>query len=132
MKTAQRTEPGATSRAFWRLLADYETVSRDETTALRAQDFETAGDIQALKAVIFAALEECGRALGIDRREASLHQRLEKIAAGERANHVFVGQLLAGNAAERKALNAARTRLRSLLHSYVSLDSAGGSFLARG
>lgn len=119
--------------AFWRLLADYERISRDETTAIRGEDFETVATIQALKAVLFATLEGSGRDLGIDRREASFHARLEKIAAAERANQAFVKQLLARNAAERRTLDTARSRLRDLLHSYVSIKApSGGSFFARG
>lgn len=133
MREVQRREARTSSSHFWRLLSDYESSSRDETTALRAQDFETVATIQALKAVILAAMEQSGREIGIDRRQASLHERLEKIAAGERANHAFVTELLTGNSAERITLKAARSRLRALLHSYVLLDPpSGGSFLARG
>ena len=121
------------SAAFWRLLADYERISRDETTAIRGEDFETAATIQALKALLLATLEDSGRSLGIDRREASFHARLEKIAAAARANQLFVKQLLARNAAERRTLDTARSRLRGLLHSYVSTKAPGsGSFFARG
>ena len=136
-----RTRIGRTTRresdrvgdAFWRLLADYESTSRDETTAIRGQDFETVAEVQTLKSLLFAALEDCARDLGIDRRDASFHERLEKIAVGERANQAFVKQLLARNAAERRTLDTARSRLRGLLHSYVALKApCGGSFFARG
>jgi len=119
--------------AFWRLLAEYERISRDETVAIRSEDFETAATIQALKALLFLTLESSGRDLGIDRRQASFHARLEKIADAERANQTFVKQLLAQNAAERRTLDTARSRLRGLLHSYVSLQvPSGGSFFAQG
>ena len=119
--------------AFWRHLADYERISRDETTAIRAEDFETAASIQELKATLFDALHEGGRELGMDRREASFHERLEKIADGERANETFVRQLLARNAAERRTLLTARARLRGLQHSYAPASASGGTaFLARG
>ena len=128
VETASRS-----SAAFWRLLADYERISRDETTAIRGEDFETAAGIQAIKALLFATLEDSGRELGIDRRQASFHARLEKIADDERANQAFVKQLLARNAAERRTLDTARSRLRGLLHSYVSIQApGGGSFFARG
>lgn len=123
----------AVPAAFWRILADYERISHDETAAIQAEDFETAETIQVLKATLFAALANGGRELGIDRSEASFHARLEKIAAGERTNQAFVKQLLARNAAERKTLDTARTRLRGLLHSYVPIKPlGGGSFFARG
>lgn len=119
--------------AFWRLLADYERISRDETTAIRAEDFETAARIQELKATLFAAIQDGGRELGMDRREASFAERLEKIADGERANEAFVRQLLARNATERRKLLAARARLRGLQHSYAPASPSGGTaFLARG
>ena len=133
MKSAQDGEEAAPADAFWRLLGEYERISRDETTAIRGEDFETAANIQALKAVLFVTLEDTGRDLGIDRRQASFHERLEKIASGERANQVFVKQLLARNIAERRSLDTARSRLRGLLHSYVSiLPHGGGSFFAEG
>ena len=129
-----KTPPhGAQAAAFWRLLADYERISLDETAAIRAEDFETAAGIQVLKATLLAALQDRGRELGIDRRQAPFHERLEKIADGERANEAFVRQLLARNAAERRTLLTARTRLRGLLHSYATVRPAGGiSFFARG
>lgn len=133
MKPVPEGRPAAPAAAFWRLLADYERISRDETTAIRGEDFETAAAIQALKAVLFATLEDTGRDLGIDRRQPSFHERLEKIAVGERANQAFVKQLLARNTAERKSLDTARSRLRGLLHSYVSIiPHGGGSFFAQG
>ena len=121
----------ASHAAFWRLLADYERSSHDETAALRAEDFESAESIQSLKATLLSALQENGGELGIDRRHASLDARHEKIASGERANEAFVKELLARNAAERRALDTARTRLRGLQHSYVP-HTATGSFFARG
>ena len=122
-----------TAAAFWRLLGDYERISHDETAAIRAEDFETAATIQTLKATLFAALENGGRELGINRSEASFDERLEKIADAERANEAFVKQLLDLNAAERKTLDTARARLRGLLNSYVSIKPpGGGSFFARG
>lgn len=133
MKTAPAGGQAAPAAAFWRLLADYERISHDETIAIRGEDFETAATIQALKEVLFATLENNGRDLGIDRRQASIHERLEKIAVGERANLEFVRQLLARNTAERRSLDTARSRLRGLLHSYVSLiPHGGGSFFAQG
>lgn len=133
MITLSDGKPAAPAAAFWRLLADYERISRDETTAIRGEDFETAAAIQALKAVLFSTLEDNGRDLGIDRRQSSLHERLEKIATGERANLDFLKQLLARNAAEKRSLDASRSRLRGLLHSYVSLaPHGGGSFFAEG
>ena len=133
MKTAPDGKRAAPAVAFWRLLGDYERISRDETTAIRGEDFETAGTIQALKAVLFATLENTGRDLGIDRRQPSFHERLEKIASGERANQAFVKDLIARNIAERRSLDTARSRLRGLLHSYVSIaPRAGGSFFAEG
>lgn len=133
MKSATDGGPAAPAAAFWRLLADYERISRDETTAIRGEDFETAAGIQALKAVLFATIEDSGRDLGIDRRQASFHARLEKIATAERANQAFVKQLLARNLAERRSLDTARSRLRGLLHSYVSITPrGGGSFFAEG
>lgn len=132
MPAAAQPSP-ASAAAFWRLLGDYERICNDETTALRAEDFESAAAIQALKSTLFAALQESGGALGIDRRDAAFHGRLEAIASGECANEAFLRQLLARNAAERKALHTARTRLRGLRHSYVSARPAGGgSFFARG
>ena len=133
MKLVLRKAGKVPSTAFWRLLGDYEDLSGCETAALCGEDFTTVAAIQALKAAIFAAMDEsCGKS-GMDRREASLLERLEKIAAGERANHAYITRLLATNAAERRAINSARVRLRSLQQSYVSMaPRTGGSFLAVG
>ena len=111
VKPASDGKHAAPAAAFWRLLGDYERISRDETTAIRGEDFETAATIQALKAVLFATLENTGRDLGIDRRQASFDERLEKIASGERANQAFVKQLLARNIADRKTLEIGRAHV---------------------
>ena len=133
MKPAQRRAGKVSDAAFWRLLGDYEDLSGCETAALCGEDFVTVAAIQALKAVIFAAMDESCSKSGIDRREASIRQRLEKIADGERSNHAYITRLLATNAAERRAISSARVRLRALQHSYVSMDPrTGGSFLAVG
>lgn len=123
----------ATAAAFWRLLGDYEDLSVCETAALCGEDFATVTSIQALKAVIFAAMEEACDKSGLDCHEPAIHQRLEKIADGERSNHAFITRLIDTNSAERRALNSARVRLRSLQHSYVTLEPrTGDSFLAVG
>jgi hypothetical protein len=135
MKPAQRKAgkvPGGASD-FWRLLGDYEDLSTCETAALCGEDFTTVASIQAMKAVIFTAMDDSCHQSGVDRREPSIRQRLEKIAEGERSNHAFITRRLATNAAERRALNSARARLRSLQHSYVSVEPrTDGAFLAVG
>lgn len=129
---AAQAQPTSAS-AFWRLLGDYERICNDETVALRAEDFQSAATIQTLKATLFAALQENGRELGIDRRQSTFHERLEAIASGERANDAFIEQLLTRNAAEQKSVHAALTRLRGLQHSYAPARPAeSGSFFARG
>jgi len=133
VKPAQGKAGKSTDAAFWRLLGDYEDLSGCETAALCGEDFATVAAVQALKAVIFAAMDESCRKAGIDRSEASLVRRVEKIADSERSNHAYITRLLATNAAQRRALNSARARLRSLQHSYVSMQPThGGSFLAVG
>lgn len=133
MKPVQARAAKAPGTAFWRLLGDYEDLSGCETAALYGEDFATVAAIQALKAVIFAALDESCRKAGIDRREDSILRRVEKIADGERSNHAYISRLLAENAAERRAVNSARSRLRSLQHSYVSIEPrSGGTCIAVG
>lgn len=123
----------ASPAGFWRLLGDYERICNDETAALRAEDFESAATIQALKATLLAGLQEKGRELGIDRSDSSFRERLEAIASSEQANEAFVAKLLTRNATERISLDAARIRLRGLRHSYASYKPVGsGSFFARG
>jgi len=133
-RPAFRGAPGAPAAGdtLWRLLRDYENTSRDEITAIRAQDFETVATLQSLKALLFAGIEDRARELGIDSGHAEYRKRLEKIAEGERANHAFMKTLLDRNAAERKSLNSARARVRALQHSYVSVRPQERSFSARG
>lgn len=133
MKPAQRRAGKGPDAAFWRLLGDYEDLSGCETAALYEEDFVTAAAIQALKVVIFAAMDESCSKSGIDRREASILERMEKIADGERSNHAYIARLLAANTAERRAINSARVRLRSLQHSYVTIEPrTAAAFLAVG
>ena len=133
MKTSQRRAGKIPGAAFWRLLGDYEDLSRSETAALHGEDFASLVAIQSLKSAVFAAMDESCRRHGINRSESALLARMEKIAAGETANLTFLTQRLAANAAERRALSSARARLRSLQHSYVSLEPRQRcSFLALG
>lgn len=119
-------------QTFWRLLRDYERLTRDETTALSNRDFTAVASVESLKPVLFAALREIGAALGFDRRDPGLRARLELLATHERANLALIGKLLAQATSERQTLNAASLRLRGLEHSYATGGVRAESFFAQG
>ena len=128
----KRHEEMNSPQTFWRLLRDYERLTSDETTALRNRDFEAVASAESLKPVLFSALREIGAALGYDRSDPVLRNRLELLAIHERANLAFVGKLLAQAASERRNLNALLLRLRGIDHTYAVAGARAEAFFAQG
>ena len=74
-------------KSFWRLLADYEALTQQESVAIRHEDFPSLIDAQRIKTTIFPGWLQLGADLGISREvNAELHERLEVVTAQENDN----------------------------------------------
>ncbi len=74
-------------KSFWRLLADYEALTQQESVAIRHEHFPSLIDAQRIKTTIFPGWLQLGAELGISREvNAELHERLEAITAQENDN----------------------------------------------
>lgn len=121
---------------FWRLLADYETLTHQQAVAIRHQNFLLFTGAQCLKATIFTASLSLGNELGITRTtNLELDARLKELQILEDENwHEFE----AGHKSVRKRLEEiiqARVRLRHIRAHYQSKQNPGAvaeAFIARG
>ena len=116
---------------FWRLLGDYERLTRDECAALGGLDFAALQSIQPRKPLIVEALRALARELRLDRHAAALRGRIDALLAAERANLSRAARLLAELADERRQLDAARSRLRGL-NAYAVSPVRPAGFVAHG
>jgi hypothetical protein len=118
-------------RTFWRLLGDYERLTRDESAALRDRDFALLAEIQERKPLLFASLQELAASAGLDRRHLALNDRLESLRALEESNAALLASQLASSRAEHRAIEGLRHRVRGLGQAYGSAPATPG-FVLRG
>ena len=117
-------------RNFWRLLADYERLTQNESVSLGARDFDEVESIQLCKDPLLVKLESYASEAGLDRRNAELSRRIDIVLASERRNEKLVGAMVARAGLERQSLEAARLRLRELGSVYVPEKSERTAFSA--
>lgn len=103
---------------FWRLLGDYEGLTRDETAALHTGDFSALSGIHERKPLILCELVRLGNSLGINRERAELDGRLRTISQIEQDNAALVSTYISKNRSELQALDAASERLRAMKQAY--------------
>ena len=103
---------------FWRLLGDYEGLTRDETAALHNGDFSALSGIHERKPLILCELVRVGNALGINRERAELDGRLRTISQIEQDNAALVNEFITKNRQELQALEVASDRLRAMKQAY--------------
>ena len=118
------------ARNFWRLLADYERLTQNESVSLAARDFVEVESIQSCKDLLLVKLESYAGEAQLDRRNAELSSRIDIVLASERRNEKLVGAMVARASLERRSLEAARQRLRELGSAYLTEISARTAFSA--
>ncbi len=117
-------------RDFWRLLAEYERLTRDESFSLKSEDFAEVDALQNCKDTVLEKLEALAGEAGLDRRNAELARRIDVLIEIERQNEKRVGAMIARDAAQTRSMDAARLRLRRLGNIYVREKSELGAFSA--
>ena len=113
---------------FWRLLADYETLTYRQAVALRHKNAQTFTEAQRLKATIFSVWLRLGIELGITRAaNAELDVRLDRLGLLEDENrHYFEAE----REAVRRRLGEvtrARLRLQCVRRNYQWQESPGAA-----
>ena len=113
-------------KKFWRLLADYEALTRQEAVAIAHENFLALIDAQRLKTTIFPDWLQLGGDLGIHREEnPELHERLEGITALENDNMLALTVIRESARQRIGELSQARQRLAQLRRNYREKEIPG-------
>jgi hypothetical protein len=111
---------------FWRLLGVFESLSRNETVALKERNFPCLSRIQDTKTQILADLLDLAKELGIDCTHPRVKVPVHKILENQRLNALLIKNYLSAKATARLAAESTVRRLRRLGKIYNS-GSPGGS-----
>ena len=103
---------------FWRLLADYERLTVDESAALGAGDFDELAAIQNLKDPVLETMRALAKSAALDRTNPQLAGRVDQVLVNAARNKKLIDTMLTRAHAERQNLDAARQRLRGLGTAY--------------
>ena len=104
---------------FWRLLTDYEALTRQETVAVWHRDYPSLEEAQRLKGIIFPVWQRLGEELGLNRSNSpELERRLEAISAAEAVNLEALDVQRQAAQARMGELSATRQRLNSVGRNY--------------
>jgi hypothetical protein len=103
---------------FWRLLGDYERLTKNESAALLAGAFDDLAVIQDLKEPVLETMRTFARTAGLDRRNSELARRVDQLLIHAERNRKLIETMLTRAKVERLNLDAARARLRGLSTAY--------------
>ncbi len=117
-------------RDFWRLLSEYERLTQNEACALKSEDFAEVEALQECKSSLLGKLGGLLNASRLDRSDEELLRRVASLIESEKRHEKMAGSMLAGAAARKRAIEAARSRLRELGTLYDSDKSERRSFSA--
>jgi DNA repair ATPase RecN len=116
---------------FWRLLEDYERLTKNESAALLAGAFDDLAVIQDLKDPVLETMRTFAMAAGLDRRNSELARRVDQLLLHAERNKKLIETMLTRAHVERQNLDAARQRLRGLGTAYRP-ENAPTAFSAHG
>jgi DNA repair ATPase RecN len=116
---------------FWRLLGDYERLTKNESAALLAGAFDDLAVIQDLKDPVLETMRTFAQAAGLDRRNSELARRVDQLLVHAERNKRLIETMLTRAHVERQNLDSARQRLRGLGTAYRP-DHAQAAFSAHG
>lgn len=106
-------------RKFWRLLGDYERLTRDETLAIQEQNYPVVADLSARKTVLFLEMQSLGKTLDIDRAHPALKSRIDPLIETEQRNAALLNKCVSETCCHRQTLEAATKRLRNFERVYT-------------
>ena len=120
----------AGERDFWRLLTEYERLTRNESFSIQSEDFAEVAALQKCKDSILAKLQALGAECGLDRKNPELSRRMDNLIESERRNEKLLATMVVRAGTNLRSLDATRSRLRGLGNIYVSEKSEHRSFSA--
>lgn len=124
------------NKRFWRLLSDYEELTRGETAAVQHRDYPSLEAAQERKSDILRVLQRTAAHLGLDRTNCpELVRRLDAVSAAEAANLEALAARRVRMQQQSDELRASWQRFRSVRKNYGSEPSPGvpmGGFAACG
>ncbi len=103
---------------FWRLLGDYERLTKNESAALLAGAFDDLAVIQDLKEPVLETMRSFAATAGLDRANSELARRIDQLLVHAERNKKLIETMLCRAHVERQNLDAARQRLRGLGTAY--------------
>lgn len=103
---------------FWRLLGDYERLTKNESAALLAGAFDDLAAIQSLKEPVLESMRAYAQTSGLDRRNTEFARRIDQLLIHAERNRKLIDTMLTRAHVERQNLDAARQRLRGLGTAY--------------
>ncbi len=106
-------------RKFWRLLGDYERLTRDETHAIGEQNYPVVAELSAKKSVVFLEMESLCNSLDMDRAHPALKSRIDPLIETEQRNAAFLNKLVSETVCHQQTLEAATKRLRNFERVYT-------------
>jgi DNA repair ATPase RecN len=108
---------------FWRLLGDYERLTKNESAALLAGAFDDLAAIQDLKEPVLETMRTFAQAAGLDRRNSELARRVDQLLIHAERNKKLIETMLKRARVEGQNLDSARQRLRGLGTAYRPEES---------
>ena len=104
---------------FWRLLADYEVLTQQESVAIRHENFPALIEAQRLKTSIFPGWLQLGAQLGMSREAVpELNDRLDGLSAIENENLLGLAAIKESARKRIVELSQARVRLQHVRRNY--------------
>ena len=123
-------------KKFWRLLGDYEVLTRQESVAIQHENFPALIEAQRLKTTIFPDWLQLGSELGINREVSfELNERLEGITSLENTNLLGLTAIRESARQRLTELAQARQRLALMRRNYHEKEIPGApstGFVAHG
>lgn len=122
-------------RKFWRLLGEYERLTRDETIAVNEQNYPAVAELSAKKTLLFLEMQSLGKTLDIDRAHPALKSRIDPLIETEQRNAALLNKCVSETHCQRQTLEAATKRLRNFERVYTwgaRAESLQGSFCEAG
>jgi hypothetical protein len=118
---------------FWRLLGEYERLTRDETTALRELNFSLIREVQDKKREFLRELAEVGGQCGLNRKNPEVARRFTLLSEACQHNEALAKAFLAKRRGELDSVCRVSGQIRTFRAVYARGRSrSAGNFIARG
>ena len=111
---------------FWRLLSAYESLTGEETAALRERNFHYFSSLHETKTEILPELLKLAEKLGICANDPYLKSRMARLIETVESNAILMEGHMAENSAARQKARIAIRRLKCFGKTYTDKFHDGG------